>query len=782
MFFSPRTALMTAAVLALLQQTSSFQPVAPRRSTILQSFPTSRTPSRTPFACPPRNRQRAPLYSLNSLVQDIERTAKAGDPRVVFVGGKGGVGKTTVSSALAVTLASSYENELKVLVVSTDPAHSLGDALDVDLRVGHGRPIILTDPLTGGRLHACEVDSAAALQEFRENLAAFDVNRLADALGVSPELLDSFGLKEFSGLLNNPPPGLDELVALANVLDPGSAASEYDVVIVDTAPTGHTLRLLALPQFLDGLLGKLIKLRMKLTGLASTLQAFFGSAEAQQRAQAIDDALDKLEEFRAKMTGLQNRLKNAEKTSFVVVSIPTKLSVAESKRLITELTSQGVSVTDVVVNQCVGEIGGEATEAMTSYYERRRTGQTKWVGLLQEAIDKVSNTPEYKDNGEAGSIGLTTVPFFDVELVGVPALAYLGRQCFVENQNFAYLMKENAGTGTKVVICGGKGGVGKTTTSSSLAISMAAQGHNVALISTDPAHSLGDAIDMNLAGGALIDCPLIGVPPTDGSLSVLEIDPSAALGEFKGLIGKLVGTNTNEADSGLGNTLRELGEIFDTLPAGTDEVVALAKVVNLVKKGKFDRIVLDTAPTGHTLRMLSTPGFIAELIDRVLVISEKINSNSAVKMLVGSMGGNQEEIREAAAVAKSTLLQFQLQMYDLEDMFANPDQTEFLIVTVPTELAIRESVRLLNDLTYEAPDMPIKVRSVVVNQVLCENGSDIEIFLTKQRDGQISSIKELESTAAKMARPATVTQVQYLDTEPRGVYGLKVLANELVKD
>jgi arsenite-transporting ATPase len=207
------------------------------------------------------------LDSLKSLVEDIETSVKSGDPpRVVFVGGKGGVGKTTISSALAVSLTSSYEQDLKVLIISTDPAHSLGDALDVDLRSSKGKPMVMTDPLTGGRLYACEVDAAAALDEFRSSLAAFDINRLADALGVSTSLLESFGLQEFSGLLNNPPPGTDELVALSNVLDPNSVAASFDVVIVDTAPTGHTLRLLALPQFLDTFLGKLIQLRLKLSG------------------------------------------------------------------------------------------------------------------------------------------------------------------------------------------------------------------------------------------------------------------------------------------------------------------------------------------------------------------------------------------------------------------------------------------------------------------------------------------------------------------------------------
>ena len=164
------------------------------------------------------------------------------------------------------------------------------------------------------------------------------------------------GLREFSGLLNNPPPGLDELVALGNVM--GEESEDYDVVLVDTAPTGHTLRLLALPQFLDGLLGKLIKLRMKLSGLTSTLQAFLGDAGAQERARTIDNALDRLETFRAKISNLERKLKDNSMTSFLVVTIPTKLAVEESKRLVSELTSQGIAVNDIVVNQCVGALDG----------------------------------------------------------------------------------------------------------------------------------------------------------------------------------------------------------------------------------------------------------------------------------------------------------------------------------------------------------------------------------------------------------------------------------------
>lgn len=703
------------------------------------------------------------------------------------MGGKGGVGKTTVSSSLAVTLASDYTSDLKVLVVSTDPAHSLGDALDVDLKSLPGKPILMTDPLTAGKLYAMEVDTEAALEKFQTALETFDIQKLSQALGVQPELLDGLGLSEFSNLLNNPPPGLDELVALSNILNDPSITNEFDVVIVDTAPTGHTLRMLALPQFLDGFLGKLLELRMKLSGVANMLQSFLGGGDAAaSRARTVDNALNQLEEFRTQMGYLRRQLRDGQRTDFVVVSVPTKLSVNESKRLMKELYDQGVKVSNIVINQCVVGSNGadDGSEAMKKYYERRRAGQKRWINELKSATNEISSSEEYRSNG-AGSIQVTEVPFFDVELVGTPALAYLGQSSYANNPNFEYLMNDDTGSEPKFVICGGKGGVGKTTTSSSLAVTMAASGRNVALVSTDPAHSLGDVFDIDFSGGDLVDVPLIGVPPTDGSLSVLEVDPSKSLGEFKTLIDNLIGSSDSGSGSGLGNdlskTLRELGEVFDTLPAGTDEVVALAKVVNLVKKGGFDRIVLDTAPTGHTLRMLSTPAFISELIDRVLSIAQKVNSNPMVRMMI-SNAAKGEDLDETVKSAKNALLSFQFQMYDLEDIFSNAEQTEFLIVTVPTELAVRESVRLLNELTYEAPDMPIKVRNVVANQVLKDDGSDVAIFLNKVAVGQQNSICDLRNEANNLGIPIEITEVPYLDTEPRGVFGLKVLSAELLKE
>jgi arsenite/tail-anchored protein-transporting ATPase len=305
---------------------------------------------------------------------------------------------------------------------------------------------------------------------------------------------------------------------------------------------------------------------------------------------------------------------------------------------------------------------------------------------------------------------------------------------------------------------------------------MAAAGRKVVLISTDPAHSLGDAVDMKGIRN-LQECTLIGVPNDtgEGSLSVLEIDPTKSLHQFKGYMDQLVNSNADQINPGMRDTLNEVKDIFDTLPAGTDEVVALARIVNLVKSGDYDRIVLDTAPTGHTLRMLTTPSFLADLIERMIRFSDKLNSNSVAKLLLGQ---NREAVETAAAAAKSKMLSFQFQMYDLEDMFSDAENTEFLIVTVPTELAARESMRLLNDLTFNE-DAPIKVRNVVINQVLRSSDEDAAVFLKTVEHRQKFALDDLEAVAK--TKGLQLTKVPYLDTEPRGVDGLAAVARELLR-
>lgn len=207
-------------------------------------------------------------------------------------------------------------------------------------------------------------------------------------------------------------------------------------------------------------------------------------------------------------------------------------------------------------------------------------------------------------------------------------------------------------------------------------------------------------------------------------------------------------------------------------------------MVSLIRNGAYDCIVLDTAPTGHTLRMLSTPGFIADLIDRLVTISSKINANPAVKVLLaGTTGSNTAELEGVATKAKSQLLSFQMQMYDLEDLFANAKSTEFLIVTIATELAVRESARLLNELTFAVPEMQVKVRNVIVNQVLNDDDACAQAFFSHLSGAQSKAIQALESyLSSTPGETISVAKIRLLDTEPRGVFGLKAIGDELVKD
>jgi len=553
-----------------------------------------------------------------------------------------------------------------------------------------------------------------------------------------------------------------------------SSGVSYDVIIVDTAPTGHTLRLLSLPKFLDGFLSKLLVLRKKLLSLAATFQAFIGSSEetANQQQQILDETLEKFEIFRNKMSIVQNKLKDSSATSFLLVTIPTKLSVSESKRLFDELSKQSIRVSDIVVNQCL-IYDDENMNILENYYERRKTNQNKYIKEMLMTIEKISSTPEYQSNHgnleqSSSSIQMSIVNYCNVELVGIAALAYLGNTFIQNNYKWDYLLKD--GGEKKFVICGGKGGVGKTTTSSALAVAMANSGRKVALISTDPAHSLGDALDIDLSNGSLVDLSSF-LRNEEGTLKAMEVNPELAVSKFKQLVDNLIGTKVEEGE--VGKSLRDLTQVFDTLPAGADEVIALSQIVSILNKDDtFDRIVLDTAPTGHTLRMLTTPSFLAELIDRVLVISQKINSNSLLNFVLTN------DQKGSAEKAKSTLLSFQMQMYDLEDLFCDAAQTEFLVVTIPTELAVRESIRLVNDLTFEAPDMPIKVRNVVMNQVLPEDDVNFKEFSSQIRNGQTSSITLLQNGIQN----TEITKAPYLDTEPRGIFGLKALATQLFVD
>merc|ERR1719272_576335 len=608
--------------------------------------------------------------------------------RLIFVGGKGGVGKTSTSSSIAVRLA---DSGLSTLIVSTDPAHSLSDALMQD--VGGGKPVVVNG-VEG--LEAMEVSTEEAAERFRSAIGGFRASDLGLG-GVAEELVSKLGLDDLADVLDSIPPGLDELLELAEVLalvqpsgadgaaDAGdeaeglsATAKGFDRIVLDTAPTGHTLRLLAFPVFLDNLLNKLISLRTRLQGAVALLGALSG---VENPAAKIDAAVEKLQRWQARVANLQSLLTDPEVTDFVVVAIPSRLSVAESARLLSLLVSQDVPVSQLVVNQII------AKDATAAYLGRVVKEQQRALKTIESGSSPLAK------------LQLSCVPFFDLEIRGVFPLKFLGGVAF--GGEYEDIWEETLkADGDRFVFVGGKGGVGKTTTSAALAVACAEAGHNTLLVSTDPAHSLGDALDVELSGGAVARVEGI----VGASLYAVEVEVDEAVHEFKRLVGGVADGGAAKSEGGLG--LSDFADLFDAVPPGVDELVALAKLVRLARRDElgmhFDRVIVDTAPTGHTLRLLTYPDFLDRFIERLLAIRKRFDAASSVfdgaGALLGKAFGGDGKPSEAPATqnkAVAALVDFQAQMQDLQALLHDEGMTEFCIVTIPTGLAIAESERLL---------------------------------------------------------------------------------------
>lgn len=319
------------------------------------------------------------------------------------------------------------------------------------------------------------------------------------------------------------------------------------------------------------------------------------------------------------------------------------------------------------------------------------------------------------------------------------------------------------------------GGVGKTTSAASWAVRLSDHGHRVLVISTDPAHSLGDALQESLSGTPRL---VERSPMSSGELWAMEIDPVTAIQEFKNQL-----RESGSSDGLPANINDDLASLVDDPPPGIDEVAALTKVMSYLEEGvtvngvvhKFDRIVLDTAPTGHTLRMLQLPQFLMELLQRVKNVKQKVGTLGG---LFGMMNGGPSSATASSSVSSETpaIDRYQQRMNRLEDLIHDTEKSEFTVVTIPTELATAESSRLLTSLTAEG----IPTRRLIINQVLqaSQDGQSEEAvtnsYLNRLRRGQQVSMSELEKMATQDAIP--LYKVPYFDMEVRTVYGLRAIS------
>lgn len=253
--------------------------------------------------------------------------------KIIMFGGKGGVGKTTCASSAAIWAA---EHGRNTLIISTDPAHSLGDSLGVDLPPGEATKILGVNNLT-----ALEIDPKTDISEYKglTTMNPLEGSDLPDLMGGIPLMEDIQDMASMS------PPGIDEAFALMKVLEFIETEHDYDLVIFDTAPTGHTLRFLSLPETLSGWIGKLLKMKLKLGNLMGLMKSLFTSAEKNK-----DNSLEVLERLKESILKARDDLTNPMINSFVIVMIPEEMAISETGRLLNELYKYNIPVSNVVVN------------------------------------------------------------------------------------------------------------------------------------------------------------------------------------------------------------------------------------------------------------------------------------------------------------------------------------------------------------------------------------------------------------------------------------------------
>ncbi|KAK1760517.1 anion-transporting ATPase-like domain-containing protein [Echria macrotheca] len=279
--------------------------------------------------------------------------------RWIFVGGKGGVGKTTTSCSLAIQLAKVRRS---VLLISTDPAHNLSDAFSQKF----GKEARLVNGFSN--LSAMEIDPNGSIQD------------LLAGQGESGDAADIGGMGGMMQDLAFAIPGIDEAMSFAEVLKQVKSLS-YETIIFDTAPTGHTLRFLQFPSVLEKALAKISQLSSQYGPL---LNGFLGANGTLPNGQNLNEMMEKLETLRETISEVNAQFKDESLTTFVCVCIPEFLSLYETERMIQELASYGIDTHSIVVNQLLFPKPGSDCEQCTA----RRRMQKKYLDQIEELYDE----------------------------------------------------------------------------------------------------------------------------------------------------------------------------------------------------------------------------------------------------------------------------------------------------------------------------------------------------------------------------------------------------------
>ncbi len=303
-------------------------------------------------------------------IEDVDVSVPTGvdAPEYVLYGGKGGVGKTTMAAATA--LASARDGT-STLVVSTDPAHSLSDTLETSIP---SEPTRIREEIP---LFAAEIDPDEAVEEGMlggENPLGGLEGMLGGA-GGGPGTADESGEGGLGDLLSGGSmPGADEAAAMRQLLQ-YIDDDRFDRVVIDTAPTGHTLRLLELPEVMDSMVGRIMQFRQRMQGMVEGMKGMFGDDPSKGGNADLDELRERIEHLRA-------TLRDPTKTDFRVVMVPEEMSVVESKRLIARLEEFQIPVSTVVVNRVMEDFadvaGGSPDDFVSPDVEHCEFCKRRW--------------------------------------------------------------------------------------------------------------------------------------------------------------------------------------------------------------------------------------------------------------------------------------------------------------------------------------------------------------------------------------------------------------------
>ena len=320
--------------------------------------------------------------------------------RLLLFGGKGGVGKTTTSAATAVWLA---DAGLRVLLVSSDPAHSTSDSLGVEIG-SEPTPIEGVPGLFGLEMDP-ESKISSVLPKMGEMMSGMNGSGGLGGLGGLSMMLDPNAKDEMNAMKDEVKasdmviPGLDEALAfdelLRHVEDP-----TWDVIVFDTAPTGHTLRFLSLPELIESWSDKIIRMMRVSGGLRSML---FGRKES-------DSMKEELERFRRRVLHVRRVLSNESITSFTLVTIPERMGINETLRAHASLKEYKLPVPNCLVNRLTPEFDHP-------FLQNRRTAELGRVEELKQ---------------EMADVNIATMELLDDEVVGIESLRSVGLRLYGE--------------------------------------------------------------------------------------------------------------------------------------------------------------------------------------------------------------------------------------------------------------------------------------------------------------------------------------------------------------